>query len=104
MPLVLLEAMACGATVLATRAAAAGLPDGSALAIVEAPGATGIATGLRPLLRDPELRARTGRAAVALVHERYPASRVVDQYDDLVRTLTTDAVPDPLPAGEPQTA
>ena len=104
MPLVLLEAMACGATVLATRPAAAGLPDGGALVIVEAPGATGIATGLRPLLDDPRLRERTSGAAVALVRERYSTGRVVDQYDDLVRTLTTDSASRPVPAGEPQTA
>jgi len=104
MPLVLLEAMACGASVLATRSAAAGLPDGGALAIVEAPGATGIATGLQPLLRDPDVRSRMGHAAVALVHERYSAGRVVDQYNDLVRTLTSDPLARSLRAGEPQSA
>jgi len=104
MPLVLLEAMACGAPVLATRSAAAGLPDGSGLAVVEAPGATGIATGLRPLLRDPGLRTRTGAAAVALVREHYSTQRVVDEYDELVRSLTPGPAPRPVPAGEPQSA
>ena len=104
MPLVLLEAMACGAAVLATRSAAAGLTDGSALAFVEAPGATGLAAGLRQLLPDPGLRARMGAEAAALVRTFHPVGRVADQYDQLVRSLTIGAEPRVETTDERQTA
>lgn len=87
-PLAVLEAMASGAAVVATRVG--GTPevvaDGVSGILVETD-STAIAVGLRRLLADPALRARLGRAARELVRERYTMDQQIDAVEGLYERL-----------------
>lgn len=89
MPLVVLEAMACGTPVLASRIA--GLPsvvrDYETGLLVE-PGSVGeLALALRFLLRDPELLRRMSHEARRTVHRRFVWPVVAAEYVSVYRTL-----------------
>jgi dolichol-phosphate mannosyltransferase len=97
MPLVVLEAMACGTPVLASRIA--GLPavvrDYETGVLVD-PGDVGqIALALRFLLRDQALLAHMSSAAQKLVQRRFMWSTIAAEYVQMYRSLC------PVPAGVP---
>jgi glycosyltransferase involved in cell wall biosynthesis len=100
MPLVVLEAMACGTPVLASRIA--GLPtvvrDYDTGVLVD-PGDVGqIALALRFLLRDRALLAHMSGQARRLVHQRFMWSAVAAEYERMYRSLC------PAPATDSQHA
>ncbi len=67
----LLEAMAAGCAVVATRAAAAGLPPAVTAALTLADDAPASANAIVALLNDPARRAALGQAAQAAVKQHY---------------------------------
>jgi N-acetyl-alpha-D-glucosaminyl L-malate synthase BshA len=83
-----LEAMACGAPVVASRAG--GLPeviDDGVTGILEPPGSVeAMARRATELLRDPKRYAEMREAAIAKAHE-FSADRVVPQYEALYREV-----------------
>jgi glycosyltransferase involved in cell wall biosynthesis len=95
MPLVAIEALACGTPVLATRIA--GIP-----AVVEdwetgflvAPGEVGeLAVALRFLMLDDDLRHRMGATGGARVRERFAWPSVAGEYELLYRSLDREPAP-----------
>jgi glycosyltransferase involved in cell wall biosynthesis len=90
MPVAPLEAMACELPTVSSRAH--GLPeifsDGerSGGILVECGDVAGIATGLRRLRDDPELRVRLGRAGRARVEARFSIAAVGRALDELIRS------------------
>jgi glycosyltransferase involved in cell wall biosynthesis len=82
MPLVLLEAMACGVAVLATRlSGVASLVDDWETGILVKPGETGeLVMGLRMLERDPEFRHSLGENGRLKVLEQFPWPVVAARY------------------------
>lgn len=82
------EAMACGLPVVVSADCPAHLEhvtDGRTGFVVSDP--AGTAACLARLLADPELGRRVGRAAEALVRERYTMSRVVERFEDVYAGL-----------------
>lgn len=73
----LLEAMAAGCAVVATRTAAAGLPPAVTDALVLADHADALANAVIALLHDPDRRAALGRAAQAAVGQHYDWSVLI---------------------------
>jgi len=67
----IIEAMSIGRTVVATPVAASGLSAEDRREIIIAADAESFCSALTEALQDPALRASTGKAAVALVRERY---------------------------------
>jgi glycosyltransferase involved in cell wall biosynthesis len=92
MPLVLLEAMACGIPVLATRLpGVASLVDDWETGILVKPGDTGeLIMGLRFLERDPELRATLGENGRNKVLEHFPWPVVTARYLRLYQAARGD--------------
>lgn len=92
-PLAVLEAMAAGTAVVATRVG--GTPevvaDGVTGILVE-PDATGLAQGLRRVLSDAGLRARLGSAGRDLVTSRYTVERQLDAVERLYGRLLSQPV------------
>lgn len=80
---VLLEAMACGLPIVATRvgAAASMLQDGESGLLVEPGDQDGLRRALRSLIDEPELRDRLGAAAVRTIDERYSIEVIVDRIE-----------------------
>jgi dolichol-phosphate mannosyltransferase len=104
MPLVVLEAMACGTPVLASRIA--GLPsvvrDYETGVLVD-PGDVGqIALALRFLLRDRALLAHMSSEARRLVHQRFMWSAVAADYAQMYRSLCPTAAAPPVPYPDPE--
>ena len=89
----LLEAMACGLPVVATRVGAAPsmVTDGESGLLVDASDVEGLAGALDRLINDPQLRARSGAAARQRVHERYSIGAVVDHIEQRCETLWAGA-------------
>ncbi|HJM88183.1 MAG TPA: glycosyltransferase family 4 protein [Dehalococcoidia bacterium] len=89
----LLEAMASGLAVVATRVGAADqmIEDGVDGLLVDAGDAVGLAGALGRLLDDAALRQRLGDAAAQTVRERYGISVVVDQIEEQYEHLINDA-------------
>lgn len=92
-PVSAIEALAAGRPVVATSVG--GVPDvvrdGEDGYLVEA-GATGeLADRLARLARDPDLRERMGRSGRARVLPRYAVGRLVDDVDQLYRSLLGSA-------------
>jgi glycosyltransferase involved in cell wall biosynthesis len=91
LPNVLLEAMALGVPVVATRIA--GVPrlisDGESGVLVEPGDIDSLAQALAQLARDPDLRNRLGRAGREVVETRFDfvlrMRRMADLYDSLLR-------------------
>jgi sugar transferase (PEP-CTERM/EpsH1 system associated) len=83
-----LEAMAAGRPVVTTSLVNAGLGAQAGRELLVADGATAIAGQVVALLRDGELRARIGQAALAFVHRTFRWEAVVRrlrEVDELVR-------------------
>jgi glycosyltransferase involved in cell wall biosynthesis len=80
----LLEAMACGLPVVATRVGAAEvmIEDGVSGMLVTPGDTQELAGALRTLIADPALRERMGAEARRTVEERYAIARVVDRILD----------------------
>ncbi len=93
LPLVVLEAMACGTPVLASRIA--GLPsvvrDYETGLLVQAGDVGQLALGLRFLLRDRELLAEMSAEARRTVHRSFRWSAIAAEYEGMYRSLA--AVP-----------
>ncbi len=82
LPVALLEGMASGLPVVATRVGAVpeAVVDGST-GILVAPGdATALAAGIDQLVRDAELRARFGRAGQQRIFDEFSAARMTADY------------------------
>lgn len=75
----LLEAMACGCTIVATSTAASGLSEQARAAMLLADDAASFAQAVQDLLDDPERRAALGQQARAAVAEAYDWSRLIPQ-------------------------
>ena len=88
-PVVAIEALAAGRPVVATRVG--GVPDvvreGVDGFLVPAGDVEQLAERLARLAGDPELRARMGEAGRESVPERYAVERLVDDIDELYRSL-----------------
>jgi glycosyltransferase involved in cell wall biosynthesis len=99
LPVVLMEAMACGVAVVSTRIDAVPelIDDGVNGVFVEAGDAQGLTDALMELAGDPELRARLGAAGREKVLAEFELGR---QADRLLAVLPPRLAPDRLP-GEP---
>jgi len=85
----LLEAMACGLAVVATRVGAAEemISDGESGLLVDVGRVDQLREALSRLIFDPELRAGLGVEAARTVRDRYAVERVVDQIEAAYREL-----------------
>lgn len=83
MPNVVLEAMACGLAVVATRVAAVPemIEDGLTGLLCDVGDRDELARSLRRLIDDPVIRERMGVAAVERIRTRYRIERVVDEIE-----------------------
>jgi glycosyltransferase involved in cell wall biosynthesis len=92
-PVSAIEALAAARPVVATRVG--GVPDvvreGEDGFLVELGEPDELAERLERLARDPELRARMGKAGRARVLRRYAVERLVDDVDRLYRALLSEA-------------
>jgi glycosyltransferase involved in cell wall biosynthesis len=88
-PVTTIEALAAGRAVVATRVG--GVPDvveDGVVGLLAEPGdVEGLAERLERLARDPELRGRMGRDGRERVLSRYAVERLVDDVDELYRSL-----------------
>ena len=88
--MVLIEAMACGTPVVASRIG--GMPaviaDTGGGLLAEPRDSRSLAGTMGRLLADPELRRRLGHAGLARVRERYRWDSVVDAFEELIGELT----------------
>jgi glycosyltransferase involved in cell wall biosynthesis len=89
LPLALLEAMAAGLPVVATRVGGVptALDDGRCGALVPPDDPGALADAVLALLRDPALRARLASAAAARAGERYDVERQVRALEAVYRGL-----------------
>ena len=91
-PVTTIEALAAGRPVVATRVG--GVPDvvedGVDGFLAEPRDADGLAERLERLARDPGLRAQMGAAGRERVLSRYAVSRLLDDVDELYRTLLNE--------------
>ena len=78
--LVLLEAMACGAPIVATTQASAGLDERAGVAVSGDLNARTLEHVLRAVVTDPVRRVEAGRAARATIEARYSLPRVSAEY------------------------
>lgn len=89
-PLSVLEAMACGKAVIATRAG--GTPEairqGESGILVEAGRVTPLARALEILLSNPLMRARLGGRARTVAEQEFPWSRTMQGYARVFRETT----------------
>jgi glycosyltransferase involved in cell wall biosynthesis len=93
MALVLLEAMACGAAIVATRVAGASALDGAGI-VVPAEDPQSIADAVDALLDDPDRRRLLGCAARTRVVDQYSLQRSLDGTLGLWRELGAPPVRD----------
>ena len=86
-PRAILEAMACGKPVVATRVA--GIPeavrDGETGYVVEVEDHEAFADRVLKLLRDPSLRERLGRNARALIEEEFNYEKIIPRLAEIIR-------------------
>ena len=86
-PRAILEAMACGKPVVATRVA--GIPeavrDGKTGYVVEVGDHEAFADRVLKLLRDPLLRERLGRNARALIEEQFNYEKIISRLAETIR-------------------
>lgn len=100
LPVSVLEAMAAGLPVVATRVG--GVPelvvDGETGFLVPPSDAAALAAALQRLLDDPELRARLGAAGRARAEEHFALDSFVEGHLDLYRrALAAKGLPLPAP-------
>ncbi len=95
LPLVLLEAMAAGRAVVATRSGGPEdvVQDGRTGLLVPAADAAALATAIVRLLSDRALAGELARNSRALVEERYSLSQMLSQYQDLYERCLAGRVP-----------
>jgi glycosyltransferase involved in cell wall biosynthesis len=86
LPLVLLEAMACGAAVLASLEATDGFRGDSGVITRDIAEPTELAKCLVELLSDPRLRLSLGKQARVAV-ENYSLRRATEQYNSLIESV-----------------
>lgn len=88
-PLALLEAMASGCAVVATRVGDIPtiLAGGRGGILIDPGDVEGLTSALRRLVDDPEERERLGREARRLVRERYSSERVAERVLELYQDL-----------------
>lgn len=88
LPLVLLEALAAGLPVCATRidGVADIVADDREAVLVAPDDVAALAEGLRQLLADPALRSRIGAAGRELAASRYGFERMMDSLEELYRS------------------
>jgi|tagenome__1003787_1003787.scaffolds.fasta_scaffold20900679_2 glycosyltransferase involved in cell wall biosynthesis len=89
LPLVLLEAMACGRAVVGTNVGSIGdaLLDERTGLVVPLDDEVALAAALNRLREDPDLRSRLGAAAAGLARERFTLSGMVGAYEALYAEL-----------------
>lgn len=92
-PLVLLESMACGRAIVASDIP--GMrevlgPSGAGL-LVPVDDSAALATAIRSLAVDSDLRARVGRQAWAIADERYRIETVLDRIEHVIGEAWADA-------------
>ncbi len=89
MPNVVLEAMACGLAVVATRVAAVPtmIEDGVTGRLVDIGSVDQLRTAIEGLVRDPKTRGRLGIAAAEHVAATYPIARVVDRIEQVYEEM-----------------
>lgn len=103
MPLALMEAMACGLPIVATRVG--GVPDmvqhGLTGALVSPGDFDGVGAQIAKLLAQPEAMRLMGQRARARAVEHFCLSRTIAQTTDLLTRLAHGATPTPLRAVAP---
>lgn len=95
LPLVLIEAMACGLAVVGTRIR--GIADtaveGESALLVDVDDAMGLASAMKALLCDPERRTALGAAGRRIVEEHYSLERMMADLERLYARLIADKPP-----------
>ncbi len=88
LPMVLLEALACGRPIVVSPADSLGeLADGSRAVVVEEPASQGTIDHLARLVADPAYAQAAGAAARRLAVRRYSAADMVAAYANLYRSV-----------------
>jgi glycosyltransferase involved in cell wall biosynthesis len=87
MPLAVIESMACGRAVVATRVGGTAeiIEDGRSGLLVPPDSAARLSSALLGLVRDAELRERLARAGLTRARERFSLQRMVTRYEELYR-------------------
>lgn len=91
LPYTLLEAMALGTPVIASRVGGlAEIIQDDATGLLVAPGNAGaLADAIRKLIADPSFRTRLGDAAQRLQRAKYTLEAMADSYIDVYRGVLT---------------
>ena len=97
--LVLLEAMACGAPIVATTAASAGLGEQEGVVPVGTLDAGRLAGALRVILTDAGIRHQAGQRAREVATVRFSSTRVSAEYRALLASLVPLATSRPSAVG-----
>jgi glycosyltransferase involved in cell wall biosynthesis len=95
LPMAILEAIAAGLPVLATRVGSVAdvVLDGHTGRLVAAGDWDAVARGLTELAGDADLRRRMGLAASSLHRERWQASAMIDSYAEVLTALCAPGAP-----------
>jgi glycosyltransferase involved in cell wall biosynthesis len=95
LPMAILEAIAAGLPVLATRVGSVAdvVLDGYTGRLVAAGDWDALARGLTELAGDADLRRRMGSAAASLHRERWQASAMIDRYAEVLAALCAPGAP-----------
>jgi glycosyltransferase involved in cell wall biosynthesis len=101
LPMAILEAIAAGLPVLATRvgSVADAVLDGQTGRLVAAGDWNALARGLSELAGNADLRRRMGSAAASLHRERWQASAMIDGYAEVLASLCAPGAPGGATAG-----
>jgi len=93
LPRALIEAMACGNPIVATRVGGNKelVPEGRNGTLIEPGSADALEAALRPLVADPELRQSQGAEGLKLAQERYGIRRMIREYEEVYEELAQDS-------------